>query len=308
MKYAYIGTWKNVKSKLPGKVLVFKEAPNGKMKKIQEVILEESVSKIRVDQKKGLLFASLEAREGRDGSCGGEICIFQIEDDGTLNQCQKLPSLGAYPIDFSMTDDFLAIVNHGSTTGRICRTRQSSDGKPEVYWEYDEASLVLYERTKEGRPERFLDRYKFTGSGKIPFFQESAAPHSISYIPETGLFLVPCRGTDETVLFRAERQKLVKQGVLKAKTGQGPRNAAAAKNGRDIYIVGEIEALVSRYTFPETEPVQTESVVTEESAAACSDNPCSFEAPHPSDLQISRDEKWIYVLTRSTESLSVFSK
>lgn len=317
MQFFYAGTWKNQEN--PGKIIVLKKEDGKKARKIQEVVLEESVSRVEVDQRHRLLFAVLETREGKSGNCGGDLCVFQIFSDGSLKEVKRLPSYGVFPIDFAINESFVVIINHGSTTGYICRTRSGTEGIPEVYQEYDESSAVVFERDQSGLPERFLDLRKFEGHGIIPFFQNSAAPHSICYV-KTGMYLIPERGTDQTTVFTIENKKLVRRMILCAPKGSGPRNAAVSRDGVDIYIITEIEPLLIHYRikrncFSESdkllkkiEPIQILRTIQKKTAESLECNSQSFAAPHPSGIKMSEDETRLYVLTRSANTLSVYER
>lgn len=320
MRYFYVGTWKDDSRGLPGKILVY--ALREHAVKVQEIVTGESVSQVRLDHQKRRLYAVTETRDGRSGICGGDLYEFAVEPDGMLRRIKLLPSGGAYPIDFAMLPGYLALVNHGSTTGRVCRTRQREDGSAEPYWEYDEASLVLYERDEEGSVGRMLDVYRFEGCGKIPFFQESAAPHSVTAVGNR--LFVPERGTDQTSVFEVTDGKLKKCGVLAARKGSGPRNAAVSSDGRDIYVVGEIEPVLFHYRTDGTAQgesgasksgavwsaplCRTVPVISQETASGLEKNPRSFKAPHPSAVLLSPDGRHVYVLTRSADMLTVFAR
>lgn len=297
----YIGTWKNASD--PARLLVI---PQKGDRPRQTVDLPGNISFLKLE--KGRLYVLLNGDPEVRSGCGGVLHIYCLQPDGTLRLLQKSSTYGAEPIELSLQDTTVAIVNHGSTTNRVCRTRRLPDGTLEPVWVYDEATLVLLERLPDGTAGKLLDRYEFTGHGAVPFFQESAAPHSIFYSKENGLLLVPERGSDRTTLFSFENGRLIRKGALPEQQGYGPRNAVMTRDGQHVYVVDEIQPSISHYRAPFGAAIQRISTVSTQAASFCSRNPRSFAAPHPVALWLSGDERFLYTLTRSTETLSVFRR
>ncbi len=323
-EYLYIGTWASGETK--AKLIVLRCAHHG-WEKIQELSFPGNVGCVKTDRHHRLVFVTLEEREiaghevygdkqpGYGSICGGVICIFRIQDDGTAAWVKDIASGGAYPIDMAWGDTYAAVINHGSTVNKICKTRRNAEGSWETYWEYEESSLAVFETDCEGIPERLTDLYKFSGSGSIPFFQESAAPHSIMKLPKKDILMVPERGSDKTSVFRIEKGQICKLTELSAEDGEGPRNAIAADDGRDIYIMDEIEPLLTHFgSSTDLEEKKTWvlkdkiSLVSPQAASGCDRNPRRFTAPHPVAIETGFDETAVYAAVRSTDTIAVFQR
>lgn len=303
MDYFYIGTWKTDSE--PARLMVFRSMDRAC---IQTMDLPGNLSFVKLDREKKLLYVLINGDPEVHGGCGGVLNIYRVGENGTLRLVQKCSTFGAEPIELALLNTAIAVVNHGSTTNRVCRTRRLPDGSPETIWVYDEASLVLLERLPDGSVGKLLDQHEFVGHGEIPFFQESAAPHSIFLNEENNLLLIPERGSDRISVFSVENGHLDLKAELPEKRGYGPRNAAMTRDGQHIYVVDEIMPSVSHYRAPFGEAVQRVDTVSRQAASECDDDPRLFSAPHPVALWLSGNEKYGYTLTRSTETLSVFRR
>lgn len=307
------GLWaEEYDGKQGGKLLLAEEGE--KFLKLLDVYeTGNSVSSLCVDRKRKLLFATLEVRE-QNGKTGGYIAQFSYENQ-KLKLLQKIESFGAYPISLMLFGQFAIVLNHGSTKNWILRTRTRENGSLEVYREYDEASLVLLQRKEDGGLGQVLDIYRFRGSGEIPFFQDAASPHSLNCYKEAGEFYIPERGSDRVRVFRidVEGKKFKYVGKVSGKKGYGPRNITFSKNGETIYVLNEIEPVISVYRrkkrengtvhFEFLQEVRTIPQGVEEKFPFDKE---SFQAPHPVDICMNEDSTALYCLTRSSNTLTKY--
>lgn len=305
MDLFYLGTWKTREE--PARLLVYRREEET-MQLLQTLDLWGNLSFLKLDPEKNCLYVLTNGDPEVYDGCGGVLQQYGIGEGGTLQLIRKCSTYGAEPIELALQEETIAVVNHGSTTNRVCRTARQPDGTRKPVWVYDEASLVLLERHPDGTPGRLLDRYEFVGQGEIPFFQESAAPHSLFYSPENNRLLVPERGSERTSVFSIRGETLVPEYELPEQKHYGPRNGAMTRDGKHIYVVDEIMPSVSHYIPSQGEAVQRISTVTPEAAARCDRNIRSFAAPHPVALWLSGEERYLYTATRSTETISVFSR
>lgn len=281
-----LGTWAECYDGTGGKLL-FVEEKEGEYTVSEEVKTGGSVSFIARDTEKALLFALLEVREF-GGDAGGMICQYDCSE-GKPVLIKTSNSYGAYPIDMILTERYAVVLNHGSTKNWILRTERTAQGGFRTYREYDEASLVLFGRKEDGTIGDILDIYKFSGHGALPFFQESASPHSLfSHVQnvssesevsvesveerctdctagseesllcpireETEIY-VPERGTDQVSVFLIDEGvgRLKKVGILKSEKGYGPRNVVVSGDGRYVYVMHEIAPVIAVYRWEKAE-------------------------------------------------------
>lgn len=272
-----------------------------------------SVSSLCADKKRKLLFATLEVRE-RNGRTGGYLAQFSYEKQ-KLKLVQKTESFGAYPISLILSESFAIILNHGSTQNWILKTRSCADGSLEVYREYDEASLVLLQRNEDGSLGEALDIYRFTGNGAIPFFQEAASPHALTFYREAGEIYIPERGADRVTVLRIDEKekKFEYAGEIPGKKGYGPRNLVISKSGEIVYLLNEIEPVIFVYRRRTTErqklyfeflqEVRTIPQTVEEKFTF---DKRSFQALHPVDFCMNEEGTALYCLTRSANTLTEY--
>lgn len=307
--YLYAGSWtEEYDTEGSAGVEVFRQEENT-WKRIQTIRTGYSVSRIQADLKNRLLYVCLETRQYSSGKAGGRILWYRINEiTGILTFGGMANSCGAYPIDLKVMKDYVLILNHGSTTGKICETYRDADGAVKAEYRYDAASLVLFERAADGGLGEAKDFYLFYGNGSVPFFQESPSPHSLYRLHEDH-YLVPERGTDRISSFyiNKEEMKIQPGEAYRAPKGVGPRNVAAACGQNNLYVIGEIEPILLCYGKKDGVYQMTGEMVTVpwEELKICGKTRESFAYPHPVDIQISRDERFLYTLTRHSNVLGV---
>lgn len=307
----YIGTWTEAYDTNGNAAIEVFRQEKDRWNRIQTIVTGYSVSKIQADIEKMLLYVCLETRNYTVEEAGGQILWYKIDKaTGALSFGGTANSCGAYPIDLILEKDYALVLNHGSTTGRICVTGRSADGAVRACYRYDAASLVLFERCADGSLGKAKDFYLFSGNGPVPFFQNSPSPHSLYRLPEENHYLVPERGTDQISFFDVDRAELkIQPGkAVRAPASVGPRNAVAFDEGNTLFVIGEIEPELLYYEKKEEcwQLAGELFTVPQEELKGSRETRESFEYPHPVDLQISRDGRFLYTLTRYSNILGVF--
>ncbi|HHV11013.1 MAG TPA: lactonase family protein [Clostridiales bacterium] len=302
-----LGTWNGQ--------LIYHDETDELKKQVTQLTKGQDIAYMELDYEKMLLFVLLNNKDSVTGN-GGSILTYQINGDGQgITFLNEMGSFGAYPIEIKLEDSYAVVVNHGSTKDFGLKTVRDNKGKIQVEKIYEESSIVLFGRKKDGTLGEALDVIKFQGSGEIPFFQEAPSPHSLYYLHSKKEFYVPERGTDRVSVFQINEQDrhLKKIGIMKSKKGYGPRNITFHPSGKWAYLMHEIESYVFVYERAEKpdgrvrfKKIQEIKTVTEEVAGAFTMPQHSFAALHPVDLAASDKGQYLYVLTRSSNTLTTF--
>ncbi|MGL6198424.1 MAG: beta-phosphoglucomutase [Lachnospiraceae bacterium] len=314
-RICYIGTWAESYGGVQGGKLLCGQLDETKMnaKFVQQIDIGHSVSFLCEDEERGLLFAVLETREVDQGS-GGLVLTFLKDEYGKLEEKARTSSYGAYPIAMVLLEEYAVVLNHGSTANKVLISKTNDNGAVSTEFLYDESSLILYERNADGTLGKVKDIYTFQGKGEIPFFQESASPHSLTYLMQTEEFYIPCRGSDEVVVLKIDKELISFRKVCSISSGQGygPRNVVFNHNGTYCYLMHEIEPIIKVFKreqvnesveFEEIQEIRTVFDVVLNNHKSTKTN---ISALHPVDLIVHKTLPYLYVLTRCSDTVSVF--
>lgn len=306
------GTWTKHYNADHGGKLVLYQCQEKQFRALQEIDIGKSVSILTCDRKNELLFAVCETNYHLENEAGGEIQVYHIEKNAILTFVECVNSYGGFPVGIIILERYIVVLNHGSNLAKICHTRKNEDGQIITEFVSDEANLCLFEREETGKIGKLLDCYIFHGSGKLPVFQESPAPHDLYYSTTTKLLYVPMRGSDMTKVFRidTEKDQIVLVESLNQREGTGPRNVWSMpleRNSRSefIYVVSEIEPVITVFEKWDESWKKLQEISIIESLPEdilCS----SFEYPHPSGIIGEISKKKIYTINRKPDLLSVF--
>lgn len=306
-RVVYIGTWATSYNGTQGGMVYVMECNQDKWDCLQRIDIGKSVSTLSLDAERQMLFVVCETNYHASGDPGGEIIAFRVDpENGTLAQRKNMNSCGAFPIALEYTERMALVLNHGSNLGKVCETYWDDEGNLKTRFASDEANLCLFWRNPDGTLGKASDCYHFYGTGGLPVFQDSPAPHALYYDRQRNIYFVPERGNDRVSMYRIEEAegKIQKVGDFYADRETGPRNIAL--KGRFCYVLAEIEPVVAVYREfgGSFEKVQTVRTVPED---FCTDQDrLSFQYPHPSGIAVHPSGRYLYTLTRTLDCLTVF--
>lgn len=297
----YAGVWgESYGATCGGKLLVLSCNADGSLSIVQTIDTGDAVSAVAVSEDKRKLYAVGEVNKGRAANgIGGDIFVFSILSDGSLELDKVQTTMGAFPIDMVLGSGFAAIVNHGSTAFRVLKTRIKADGTREMYFDYDEASLAIFKLDPDGCLGTLADLHVFTGSGSIPFFQDSPSPHSVSLSPGKDFLVVPERGTDHFSVFHIDpvTHKLAVVNRVAVKKEAGPRNIAFHPILPVMYLAYELEPLIHIFSYDCTG--SNFHFLGEIPATEAKDG-------HPAAITVHPSGRYVYVLTRGPDTLTTY--
>ncbi|MEP3048208.1 MAG: lactonase family protein [Roseibium sp.] len=137
------------------------------------------------------------------------------------------------------------------------------------------------------------------GSSVNPDRQARSHAHFIRQLPD-GHLVVADLGLDKLMFYRlSEEGSLDRILEMDLPAGTGPRHLSWTKNGKSLFVVGELNSTVSSLSLENPDkPVLLGTIPT---------IPDSDEkGNHCSDIQISPDDRFIYVGNRGHDSITVF--
>jgi 6-phosphogluconolactonase len=297
----YAGVWgESYGATCGGKLLVLSSSADGSLNIVQSIDTGDAVSAIIVSEDKRKVYAIGEVNKGRAANgIGGDIFVFSVLPDGLLKLDKVGTSMGAFPIDMALCNGFAVIVNHGSTAFKVLKTRLRADGSREMYFDYDEASIALFELDSDRCLGTLSDLHIFTGSGTVPFYQDSPSPHSVSLSPDKSFLVVPERGTDHISLFHIDplTHKLSIVNRVAVKKEAGPRNIAFHPILPVMYLIYELEPLVHIFSYDHKGAnihYLGEIPSTEDKNG------------HPAVITVHPSGRYVYVLTRGSNTITTY--
>jgi 6-phosphogluconolactonase len=212
----------------------------------------------------------------------GAVHALAIEQ-GKLLPLNEAPA-GGGPIHLCLhpSGDYLVVVNHDS--GNFMTYQIGADGRI-------------------GPPVQDVTHVKSAPEAGHPFAQASPHPHMSVFDPTGQRLLVADKGTDHVHVYRFDPQTghstPLSQVYLGA--GFGPRYMAVHPSWRYLYVIGEIESLVTICGYdPGTGAMWTlDSVPTVPGDAE--------PGNAPSGLALSPDARFLYAANRGHDSIAIFA-
>ena len=211
-------------------------------------------------------------------STGGYISAYEIGRNGTLKFLNKQLSHGDDPchIDVSPDGKFVALANYGGGTTALYPVAENGSLLP--------ASSVI---VNEGSS---IDKSR----------QTKPYAHSIKFSPFENKIFSADLGTDQLNIFELEGNKLIQNGqkFVKLQPGAGPRHFDFHPNGDIIYVISELNSIITtlKRVGDKWEEVQTVSTL-----------PADFKGKsYCADIHISTDGKYLYGSNRGHNSIAVF--
>jgi 6-phosphogluconolactonase len=219
------------------------------------------------------------------------ISAFALDaQSGKLTLLNKLPALGEDPcyISFDKTGKFVLIANY--TSGNIAVFPILPDGK-------------LGEHTAVVTDAGTLGPNKERQEGPHAHWIEPSAGNRYVYVSDLGL--------DHVLIYKFDVAKgtLTPAGAAAAKPndpfsatlspGTGPRHVAFSRDGKFMYVLGEIKSTVTVFGNQANESYRSIQTISTLPAGFSGRNDTAEIAMHPNG-------KWLYASNRGHDSIAVF--
>lgn len=205
----------------------------------------------------------------------------------------------------SKTGELKLINSQETTSPGACYISLTADEKHVLTANYGGGSISVFPVNENGSVAPVVQLIKHEGSSIHPNRQTSAHAHSIMNSPDGKYMYSADLGTDKIYAYKltsAKEKPLVaaEQEFGKTKPGSGPRHFTFSKNGKFLYLVGELDGSVTAYNYRDNqlEEFQYTSLNTE-----------NFKGTNgAADIHLSQDGKFLYVTNRgSVNEIVIFS-
>jgi 6-phosphogluconolactonase len=227
----YIGTYTSGKSKSEGIYIYKLNLASGELKPYKTVKNVVEPSFLAIDKNKKYLYAVNET-EKYEGKKSGAVSAFAInQKTGDLTFLNKQPSLGGAPcfITVSENQKFVLVAN------------------------YVGGNVAVFPVETDGKLGASIDLEQHSGSGANKERQEAAHAHSIN-LDKTNRYAVACDlGIDKVLIYRFDsktgRLTPSEQPFFQTKAGAGPRHFAFHPNGKNAFVINELDSSVTSLDF-----------------------------------------------------------
>lgn len=212
-----------------------------------------------------------------DGQFGGSVSEIDYGEDGVMRCVRTLPSYGADP----------------------CHIGVSPDGSLVCVANFASGSLTVYPLDAAGHMENRHQLFQHAGGSVHPERQSGPHAHSVLFAQD-GVLYVPDLGKDSVIGYRYAARQVEPAPELdfSAFPGSGPRYGEFAPNGRDFYLIHELNSTVAHLALQGGRPV-LRSVTSTLPADFQGENTCS-------DLHITPDGKTLYASNRGHDTLAMY--
>jgi 6-phosphogluconolactonase len=280
---AYIGTYTSKHSK---GIYAFRfEASTGKLTPLGLAAETTSQDYLAVHPNQRFLYAVKETN-GLSGQNAGSVSSFSVNPTtGKLRLLNEVSSRGAGP----------------------CHLRIDRSGKNLLVANYTSGSVAVLPVNEDGSLRDAAAFIQHTGSSVNKERQEGPHVHCIRASPDNRFVLAADLGLDKLLVYRFDpvRGSLVPNDppFVKTHPGAGPRHFAFHPNGRFVYVINEIQASLSAFSYNGADgslrEVQTLSTLPD-GYKVTKDDSAAEVVVHPSG-------KFVYGSNRGYDSIAVFA-
>ena len=170
----------------------------------------------------------------------------------TRHEGRKSGSVKAFAIDRKTGK--LRFMNEVASGGTIpCYVALDKTGRYALVANYGSGSVEVIEVRSDGRLGKVTAFVQYTGSSVNPERQAGPHTHSINMSPDNRFALAADLGLDKVFVYRFD----AKSGTLTpndpacavVNAGSGPRHIAFARNGRFVYVIGEMKSNITVFSY-----------------------------------------------------------
>ena len=217
------------------------------------------------------------------GRAQGHVTAFEFDPErGEIVHIDMVPSRGSITAHNSISND-----------GRHLLVSNYSLGS-----EGPDHSVAVFPIAENEGIHPAVDGAKHPGSGPHPERQERSHAHFIRQMPD-GRVVVADLGIDKILFYHLSKDgRLEPESQTDMPAGMGPRHLAWSADGQWLFVVGELNSTVASMSLSAGGVPQLVNIVS-----AVGDE--SAEGNHCSDIQISPDDRFLYVGNRGHDTVGV---
>ncbi len=179
-----------------------------------------------------------------------------------------------------------------------------NDDKNVIVANYSGGNIVVYKKKTDGSISEVQQLIQHEGKGPNAARQEKAHVHMVVFSPDKKFVLSNDLGLDKVFIYKynpnSKNEILTLKGSVDVKPGSGPRHLTFGKDGKFVYLVQELDASLTTFSYDKTGNLK---VISQTSIL-----PKDFKgATSAAAIKISPDGNFLYASDRAdVNSISVF--
>jgi 6-phosphogluconolactonase len=270
--HVYLGAYTGTESAADGIRLAFADMA-GRLRCTDRVAETFDPSYLAVSPDGSTLYAVNETTQGR-------VVAFTVHGDGTLEEINSQPTLGAAPCHLTVHPEGNFLLTANYLTG----------------------DLVVHPIYGDGGLREACHVVQHSGHGADPCRQAGPHVHQVLTDPDGRHVLAVDLGTDSVYVyaFDAGTGHLTLREEVAMRAGAGPRHLAFHPSGTRLYLINELASTMTEFGYdPETGML--------ESGRTLSTLPADYEGRSlAAEVVISADGRFVYGSNRGHDSIAIF--
>lgn len=212
-----------------------------------------------------------------------------------------------YSVNENGRDSHVSAFKYTASTGKIMPHNKKdakgddpcyiiNDSENVITANYSDGSIVVYHKRKDGSLTDAKQVVKHSGSSINKERQAGPHAHQVRLSPDKKFLFSTDLGTDKIYIYSyqpdGDDETLKLQQAVSLKPGTGPRHLTFHPNGIFFYVVGELDASITVFSYinGKVEQVQQKSMI-----------PAGFTGENGGgDIHFSKDGKYLYATNRGT--------
>lgn len=212
-----------------------------------------------------------------------------------------------YSVNENGEDSNISAFKYAASTGKVTRLNKKdvkgndpcyiiNDTENVIAANYGTGSISVFDKKNDGSLGEAKQIIKHSGSSINKDRQEGPHVHQVRFSPDKKYIFSNDLGTDKIYIYnynpKGSHNVLTLKEAIDVKPGTGPRHLSFHPNGFFFYVVGELDASVTVFSFlnGKIEEIQRTDVI-----------PNDFAGENGgADIHFSKDGKFLYVTNRGT--------
>lgn len=174
-------------------------------------------------------------------------------------------------------------------------------GQRVVVANYAGGDFVVLPILADGRLGPVNGAVKDTGSGPNKARQQAPHPHSVVFAPDGRFIAAADLGTDKVQTFRLGDAGMVRVSGASVAAGAGPRHLAFSKEGRTLYVIDELDATVTVFSYDAASGRIGDILQT------ISTEPAGYKGPHSTaEIAVHPSGRFLYGSNRGAQNIVAY--
>lgn len=225
------------------------------------------------------------------GTHGGALSAYQLEEDGGIVLKNTLPVMGAAPCHVSGDSRGCFVYTANYNGGSMSRFRLAEDGSlSEMDWQ-----LV----------HRFGEKENRDGRERLRNPQRQEKPHVHSAAIEDDFLWIADLGTDEVSCLEADKGRGTMECAASVflPAGSGPRSIAFAPDNKKVYVTCELSNEIAVLEWKKEERI----ITLQQMISSLPESGGKTQGSTAGGVVLSPDNRFLYVGNRGDDSIGVYS-